>query len=170
MNWEAIGALAEVFGAVGVITTLLYLSFQVRQSVKDTRASAIQQLGRDYADHSAVVMSDENVSAFVKGLTSYSSLLPEERLKFDACATGYVNLVEHTLYHTEAGRLTEVVEMLQNYLGPRLLAYPGFEEWWHQGEKSGFGRPTQGWIDEQLERQRGGKRFWHTPGGAGTTE
>ena len=43
MNWEAVGAIGEVTGAVGVITTLLYLSVQVRQSVKATRASMTQQ-------------------------------------------------------------------------------------------------------------------------------
>ena len=53
MNWEALGAMAEVLGAAGVILTLLYLSSQVKQSLKDTRADAIQQLSRDYASHSS---------------------------------------------------------------------------------------------------------------------
>ena len=30
MNWDAVGALAELLGAIGVIVTLLYLAVQVR--------------------------------------------------------------------------------------------------------------------------------------------
>jgi hypothetical protein len=32
MNWDAIGALAELAAAVGVIITLVYLAVQIRQS------------------------------------------------------------------------------------------------------------------------------------------
>ena len=37
MNWEAIGSIAEILGALGVIASLLYLSVQVRQSTQATR-------------------------------------------------------------------------------------------------------------------------------------
>jgi hypothetical protein len=161
MNWEALGALAELLGAVGVIVTLLYLASQIKQSFKDTRADALQQLSRDYANHTSTVMSDENVGAFIKGLTSYASLEPEERLKFDICAAGFVNLVENTIYHNEAGRLDEVLTMLEGYLGPRLFAYPGFREWWEQDEERGFADVTQEWVDRQITARESGARFWH---------
>jgi hypothetical protein len=32
MNWEAIGAAAELLGAIGVIATLAYLAVQIRHS------------------------------------------------------------------------------------------------------------------------------------------
>ena len=34
MNWEAIGAIAELFGALGVIVTVGYLAVQIRQNSK----------------------------------------------------------------------------------------------------------------------------------------
>lgn len=34
MNWQAIGAIGELAGAVGVIATLGYLAFQVRQNTR----------------------------------------------------------------------------------------------------------------------------------------
>ena len=39
MNWDAVGALAELIGAVAVIATLIYLSIQIRQN---TRANEIE--------------------------------------------------------------------------------------------------------------------------------
>jgi hypothetical protein len=32
MNWDAIGAIAELLGAIGVIASLIYLATQIRQS------------------------------------------------------------------------------------------------------------------------------------------
>jgi len=39
MNWEAIGAIGEVLGAVAVILTLTYLAAQIRQNTRSTRAT-----------------------------------------------------------------------------------------------------------------------------------
>jgi hypothetical protein len=39
MNWEALGAIAEAMGAVGVIATLAYLSIQLRQNAISARPS-----------------------------------------------------------------------------------------------------------------------------------
>ena len=60
MNWEAIGAIGEILGAAGVIVTLGYLAFQIRQNnrhlaheAQRARAQAIREnvsAMRDYAD------------------------------------------------------------------------------------------------------------------------
>ena len=44
MNWDAIGAIAELLGAVGVIASLVYLARQMGQNARATRAAAYQQL------------------------------------------------------------------------------------------------------------------------------
>lgn len=41
MNWDAIGASAEILGALIVVFTLLFLAYQLRQSDRSTRLSAI---------------------------------------------------------------------------------------------------------------------------------
>jgi hypothetical protein len=42
MNWEAIGAIGEVVGAVGVIATLVYLGAQIRQNSNVVRSATRQ--------------------------------------------------------------------------------------------------------------------------------
>ncbi|MGB5326252.1 MAG: hypothetical protein WBN40_12620 [Pseudomonadales bacterium] len=42
MNWEAIGAVGEVLGAVGVILTLFYLAVQIRQNTAMMTAQTVQ--------------------------------------------------------------------------------------------------------------------------------
>ena len=41
MNWDAIGAIGEIVGAVAVVASLLYLAVQTRANAKALRANAI---------------------------------------------------------------------------------------------------------------------------------
>lgn len=42
MNWNAIGAVAEIVGAIAVVVTLIYLAVQVRQATQATQAASFQ--------------------------------------------------------------------------------------------------------------------------------
>ncbi len=44
MNWEAIGAIAELVRAIAVVASLLYLAIQVRQNAEVNRATAFQDI------------------------------------------------------------------------------------------------------------------------------
>ena len=50
MNWDAIGAIAELLGAIGVIASLVYLAGQIRHSreqlEQDTRATRASSNGK----------------------------------------------------------------------------------------------------------------------------
>lgn len=160
MNWDALGAVAEVVGAIGVIGTLLYIAVQVRQTNNDSRIEAHQQITRDYEQHMANVAHDQHVEAFVKGLNDYADLTPLERVKFDLCMSGYINLIEETLYHEEGGKLPELRQMLSAYLGPRLFAYQGFRDWWEHDRKAGFAEVTQSLVDDLIAMNGDTPGFW----------
>ena len=160
MNWEAIGTIAEVVGAIAVVASLIYLARQIREANQNAAIEANERMARDYASHGSVVMSDENVEVFVRGLENFFDLSPSERVKFDHAMAGYVNLIEATLLHNEAGRIEDVLDMLSGYLGRRLFSYPGAEQWWLHGEKTGFGDYTQRAIDKLIEQNRETPGFW----------
>ena len=44
MNWEAVGAIGEVVGAVAVIATLLYLAIQIRQNTKAVMGATLNAI------------------------------------------------------------------------------------------------------------------------------
>ncbi len=63
MNWEAIGAIGEVVGALGVIATLGYLAFQIRQNTKQLTLN--EQASRvAVANASATALRVERRSAY----------------------------------------------------------------------------------------------------------
>jgi hypothetical protein len=41
MNWDAVGAVGEIVGALAVLITLIYLSVQIRQNTKVARSAAL---------------------------------------------------------------------------------------------------------------------------------
>ena len=47
MNWDAIGAIGEIAGAVGVIITLVYLSSQIRSSARATKSQVHANLASE---------------------------------------------------------------------------------------------------------------------------
>ena len=61
MNWDAISAVAEVFGAAAVLVTLIYLSIQIRQS--NSLAEAQSQRELTTLDTFAPLVADPTLAA-----------------------------------------------------------------------------------------------------------
>jgi len=82
MNWDAIGAIGEMIGAVAVVITLVYLAIQVRQDTKSVRASTYQSVAEALADGSYKLVgtvASENVDTdrtllFIGTIRRYENL------------------------------------------------------------------------------------------------
>ncbi len=44
MNWDAIGAVGEILGAIAVVVSLVYLATQINTSNKAVRQSSLHEL------------------------------------------------------------------------------------------------------------------------------
>ena len=56
MNWDAIGAIGEIVGALAVLVTLLVLVFQLRQNTKEMRANSVRSLQEKSIDPSLATL------------------------------------------------------------------------------------------------------------------
>ena len=43
MEWDALGAVAELMGAIGVIASLIYVGGQIKQNTRATRATSARE-------------------------------------------------------------------------------------------------------------------------------
>lgn len=68
MNWDAIGAVGELLGAMVVIATLLYLARQIAQTNKISKASVARELQQKYSDIYTLIASDQGINALVTRL------------------------------------------------------------------------------------------------------
>ena len=44
MDWEALGAVGEVSGAVAVVLSLIYLAIQIRNQMSESRAATVHDI------------------------------------------------------------------------------------------------------------------------------
>jgi len=83
MNWEAIGAVGEIIGAMAVVLSLIYLAIQVRQNSNMARAESRLRLVDTFREFSNSLESSDPY-AFGRGLQHYPELPPAEIPKFRA--------------------------------------------------------------------------------------
>ncbi len=142
MNWDAIGAIAELLGAVGVIASLIYLAGQIRQSreqmrqnTRALRASAYQEvLNQRDAVMVPLVQSGELADLAMRGLTGREFLSEVERLRFNVWFVMVMSNLENIHYQHRVGLLDE--DRWRTHLS-RLRTFviaPGFAAWWSSGE------------------------------------
>ena len=55
LNWEAIGALGEIVGAVAVIATLVYLAIQIRQVINSVQGATELEAAKLFSDYHAQI-------------------------------------------------------------------------------------------------------------------
>ena len=65
MNWDMLGALAELVAGAGVIATLAYVAVQMRQNTLSVRANTNQGLADAGLSFTQSVFSSEEVSRFL---------------------------------------------------------------------------------------------------------
>lgn len=82
MNWDAIGAVGEVVGALAVVLTLLFLSQQLRQNTRTIRNSYRSQMAETVSNSISVMQNPEFARILVAALNDSDSLSPEERVVF----------------------------------------------------------------------------------------
>ena len=105
MNWDAVGAVGEVAGAVAVVLTLFYLSRQIRHSTDVSKVSSY---------HEAISQMIESAKDpdFVRIQYKFSinePLTPEEAIKADVLATLFIYSHEILLHLYQTGQVDETL-------------------------------------------------------------
>lgn len=102
MNWEAIGAVGEILGALAVFASLIYLGRQIRFSALATRSQMESELGQRGFQAYDPIYEGRNAEIFSKGLTDPASLEATDALVFDL------------LMHRQFGTMLEVANQIEN--------------------------------------------------------
>ncbi len=107
MNWEAIGAAAELLGAIGVIASLLYLATQIRQSTRTAKDTALRAMVTGINHQLHEMLKPDNSAVLFRGLTDYDGLSGTEKFQFDSLLAGYLNVVESSIVSNDATLLSD---------------------------------------------------------------
>ena len=106
MNWDAVGAIAELAGALGVIVTLLYLSSQLRHNTKALKSSTYQAYSST-AMSTIDSLSDNAEIAVKAGLGE--ELSQAEELRLSLYAAKLFSQMETIFLHYSEGLIDDEV-------------------------------------------------------------
>ena len=154
MNWEAIGAIGEIIGALAVFITLAYLAIQIRQNTKTVQASALDSsMNGISAIREKIIESPEVSDLFLKGNTDPDSLSDSESLRFRML---YTNIYWSALNLYNQSKYAEISENIWDCQRPvilRMLDPPGGRWFWknyrNEFEES-FAREIDQILDSRL--------------------
>lgn len=142
MNWEAIGSIAEALGAAGVIATLLYLAFQIRQNTRVAKADFFYRTVDGVIDFNLrVAESDHLPDLFWKALEDPDGLSESEERRTRHLMSGIFRQGERLYYAWQDDLVAEDVFRAQMRLQTRLARTPGGQRWledWGPGMEPRF--------------------------------
>lgn len=88
MNWDAIGAVGEIIGALAVVVTLAYLALQIRASTRESEAGLFSATAEQSSQVSSRFM--EHAEVWVKG-NAGGELSESEQFVLDELVRTYVS-------------------------------------------------------------------------------
>jgi hypothetical protein len=141
MNWDAIGAIAELLGAVGVIASLVYLAGQIRNSrdqmdenTRALRAGTYQQFQVELRE--SFSMNEPGLESVVRtGLADPGDLDESGAFRFEFWISGVMHAYDNAYYQYRVGLLDE--DRWQMHLAglrTTLTRFPGVRRWWETAE------------------------------------
>ncbi|MEH6586174.1 MAG: hypothetical protein V7720_06430 [Halioglobus sp.] len=91
MSWEAIEAISSAISAVGVIATLIYLAYQIRQNTHSLQGATEQSLMTLEKDTYSLIA--DNAELMIRASSDYLALSPEDALRFNSIVGAEMSLV-----------------------------------------------------------------------------
>lgn len=152
MNWDALGAIGEVFGSLLVLATLVYVAIQTRDLNKQSQAEARYTFVDAVADINMVIAQNkETASVWRRGLESTDSLDVDERMQFFMLIGQYVNLwsVMHQLYEDNLLPQTQWAIVKNDVTS--ILGSSGGMYFWKNGGEAAFDKSFVDFVRTELE-------------------
>ena len=133
MNWEAIGAIGEIIGALAVFLTLGYLAVQIRQNTKAVRASALDSSVNAVNNTRMAMFENSEVAAlYRKGLENPDELDQEDRIRFRLLMHNILWAIWNIYSQKEYAGLSASTWSAQLPLLDRILKTPGGIWFWNE--------------------------------------
>ena len=133
MNWDAVGAIAESVGALGVIVSLIYLALQVRQNTKQVQLSRFQETSSSLQDGFAPIYQPGNPEIWHRGHYRPDELDEQEALTFRLLMERQLYNVQNVVYQHEHGLIDQnLFESTISQMRELLIETPGGSTFWKE--------------------------------------
>jgi hypothetical protein len=158
MHWDALGAVAEMLGAIAVFATLIYLAIQTRDNVRVLRARAVWDAQVSFVEVNETLGDGGTVSELVfRSLAGSAELSTYEQYLVHRFASGWFQRMEAQYALYKAGILDKEVWQLRRGYAKAILDNPLFRKSWElDKENSMFTEAFIESIDSSLNPEISG--------------
>ena len=147
MNWDAMGALGEIVGALAVVLSLVYLAVQVRENTRALRRAATGEAVAAVREWSHRLIDNPSINQlFRKGLEGMENLSADERARFVALLFNFFKTFEHLHYQYAEGGLDPEVWVGWEHVGRAYLTTSGGQQLYGERRQC-FNPKFQDWLD-----------------------
>ena len=131
MNWDALGATAELLGAVAVLGTLIYLAIQTRDNARVSKARAIWDAQSSFVDVNELLGDGGVLSELVyRALDGVDDFSDYEKYLLHRFVRSWMQRMEAQYALYQAGILDEEVWTLRKGYANAVLKNPVLGEGW----------------------------------------
>ena len=108
MDWNAIGAIANVISALAVVVTLVYLAYQLRENTKALRSSSADSALAAVLEFTGDMARDDELNRlFTMGTEDWDSLSESDRARLAYMLFRFFKIMENIHYYHMLGTLDE---------------------------------------------------------------
>ena len=148
---DNLGNIGDFVGGVAVIASFVYLALQIRQNTETLRANSVQELTENILRASATLAEPQNADVYVRGARSYSSLTPEEKLRFQLLLGLFLGRFDTVLEYRERNMVDDSYVEWQVDAIRTILRNPGVREFWvSQQKRVNTTKRVRDWVEKHL--------------------
>ena len=144
------GHIAEIFGAVAVVVSLIYVGVQLKQNTAAIQAQTSQQIMATYSDAQFAILGDEALAPLFVKVNSGQPLSAVESEKLGTWAHIVFSNWEQSYRSHQNGLLAEEVWAAWDIYFRWNMEYPFVREAWVNNPIEGYTKSFMQYVNEEV--------------------
>ena len=157
MNWDAVGAIGEIVGAIAVVATLGFLAMQIRQGSQSqreanaiARSEAVDRVFEQFTGFRRLLASDADITRIWLAGCKAESLDPIDQNRFFQLATDYLIIIANWEQRAAAVNLPSMGDAAVQLMITQLRERPGLRPVWAQIADSSSSKRLRAAVSESF--------------------
>ena len=135
MDWDAIGAIGEILGAVAVVISILYLAKQINANTRSMKANAGFEATHSWAEYNQHVawLSESHFDTLLDTYdpsASWNQTPQDARTRASVSTRSLFQKLEGQYYLYKYGSLDEGLWIARSSWAAGLIGTPFYKTWW----------------------------------------
>ena len=130
MNWEAIGAIGEIVGAITVVVTLIYIAIQMRQNTTAIQLNTAHSVTEELQEMFSLLASDQGLSEIFVEASQNEELTGADRVRYNTWSSNLVRVYENAFLLNRQNVVDEAHWDGMTRMMIDISAMPAFSLYW----------------------------------------